>query len=75
MELCKKSNIFQLKLEIDKSKNDFNNDILLNLNKQLEIYNDEIIQNIDDLNVYQKIPSTELKLKYKRQKGSEIYFE
>jgi hypothetical protein len=70
-----KSNIFQLKLEIDKSKNDFNNDILLNLNKQLEIYNDEIIQNIDDLNVYQKIPSTELKLKYKRQKGSEIYFE
>ncbi len=70
-----KSNIFQLKLEIDKSENDFNNRILLNLNKQLEIYNDEIIQNIDDLNVYQKVPSAELKVKYKIQKGSEIYFE
>jgi hypothetical protein len=64
-----------LKLDIEKSKNDFNNSILLNLNEQLEIYNNEIIRNIDDLNVYQKIPATEIKLKNKIKKGSDIYFE
>ena len=70
-----KSNILQIKIDLEKAQNDFNNLILSNLNEQLEIYNDEIIQNIVDLNVYQKIPSTEIKLKNRIQEGSEIYFE
>jgi hypothetical protein len=70
-----KSNILQIKIDLEKSKNDFNNRILSDLNEQLEIYNDEIIQNIVDLNVYQKIPSTEIKLKNRIREGSEIYFE
>lgn len=70
-----KSNILQIKIDLEKSKNDFNNGILLNLDEQLEIYNNEIIQNIVDLNIYQKIPYTEIKLKNKIKKGSDIYFE
>lgn len=70
-----KSNVLQIKIDIEKSKNDFNDQILFILNEQLEIYNEEIIQNIDELNIYQKIPQIEIKLKYKIKNGSDIYFE
>jgi len=70
-----KSNILQMKIEIEKSKNDFNNQILYELNVQLEIYNEEIIQNIDGLNIYQKIPGIQTKLKHNIKKGSDVYFE
>lgn len=70
-----KSNILQIRIAIDQSKNEFNDQILLHLNEQLEIYDEEVIQNITELNVYQRIPDIERRLKHKIKNGSDIYFE
>ncbi|MDI1315755.1 hypothetical protein [Flavobacterium sp.] len=70
-----KSKILQLKKDIEKSKNHFNDEILSNLNRQLEIYNKEVIQNINDLNINERIPSTEREINKKIKENSVIYFE
>jgi hypothetical protein len=70
-----KSKILQLNEDIKKSKNDFNDQILSNLNRQLETYNKEVLQNINDLNINERIPAAEREIKKKIRAKSDVYFE
>ncbi len=70
-----KANILQRKKDIKASKESYNEKIISDLNNFVAIYNVAILQNINDLNIYVRIPSAEIEIKKNIKKGSDIYFE
>ena len=70
-----KANILQRKKDIKASKESYNEKIVSDLNNFVAIYNVAILQNINDLNIYERIPAAEIEIKKNIKKGSDIYFE
>lgn len=70
-----KTNISQTEKYINKNKDGFNEKIISDINNFIVIYNAAIIQNINDLNIYERIPSAESEIKKKIREGSDVYFE
>jgi hypothetical protein len=70
-----KANILQRKKDIKASKESYNEKIISDLNNFVAIYNVAILQNINDLNIYVRIPAAEIEIKKNIKKGSDIYFE
>jgi hypothetical protein len=70
-----KLDIVQKKIAIESSKADFNEQIISDLNNFIAVYNKEVIQNINDIIIYDRIPVAEKEIKKKIKEGSDIYFE